>query len=216
MKKLLTFILICVTAFSCTLFTGCKKIDVENEWKIVAYDDGNGQVLNQRVCFDVTRNSKKIDEIWIKVTAMQNNVESVNFTFQRYTTNTTNGGTTGITAAGTALTTAVSKQQVKDATKNTNGWIKVTATAWQHNSSYVLMICQGNITIDEIVFISEEGKRLEYEVEHADIVYENTEGDLKQKVYSKAELEAITDAKYGLPLNLNNNQESFDSKDKKD
>ena len=214
MKKLLSFILICATVFSCATLTACKKVDVdiEKEWRIVAYDDGEGEVFEQKVCFDVTRNSKKIDEVWLRVTEMSNKVESVNLTLQRYSTDSTSGSIE-ITLQGTAYTTAITKQDYNRAKKELNGWIKVTKDAWQHNSSYVILICEGNITIDEIVFVDENGKRLTGEVEYADFVFENTDGDMKNKIYTSSDISALTGVKYGTPLNLLNDQESFDKKE---
>ena len=220
MKKLLSLILACAVLVSCLAFTGCGEsaavnADVEKEWQIVAYDDGEGVVFKQRVCFDVTRNSKKIDEIWLKVSSLAKNAESASLTFQRYSTDTTSSSTPIITAQGTAFTNSITKKQVKEAKKELNGWIKFSKDAWQHNSSYVLLICEGNITLDEVVFVDEDGKRLTYEVDYAEIVYENTNGDIRNKVYTADELKAISDAKYGLPLNLNNDQESFDKRAEK-
>ena len=74
------------------------------------------------------------------------------------------------------------------------------------------MSTTGNITIDEVVFVSEENKRLTTNVDKANIVIEYNDGKTESKVFTKAQLEEIKDAKYGLPLNLVNNQESFDKK----
>lgn len=200
---------------SCASLIGCNKLDTGKEWKVVSYDDGFGQTFDQRVCFDVSRNSKKIDYVWVKVSAIDNRVESVNIVLQRYSTDDTDAGTTQIKPTGTAVTHTVTQKQVKDAKKNTNGWIKLNATAWGHNSSYVLFSCKGNITLDEVVFVSEDNKRLNSEIDYAEIVYENNEGKKLSKVFTQSELNEIKDAKYGLPTNLLNDQESFDNRNKK-
>lgn len=210
MKKIVSLILGVIMSVSISALTSCKKVNTATSWQIVSYQSGS-ESMTQQVGFNVTRSSKKIREIWMKIDKIE--LESVTITFERYTSSTTDSGTSTMKpVSGTSFSKVITSKQVKEAKKNANGWIKVNDENWDKDYTYVLMSTTGNITIDEVVFVSEENKRLTTNVDKANIVIEYNDGKTESKVFTKAQLEEIKDAKYGLPLNLVNNQESFDKK----
>ena len=74
------------------------------------------------------------------------------------------------------------------------------------------MSLKGNVTINEVAFVSEEDKKLSVSVSKAYIYYVDKDGKIQgsQEAYTKSELEGITDSKVGLPLNLVDEQDKFD------
>ena len=74
------------------------------------------------------------------------------------------------------------------------------------------MSLKGNVTINEVVFIGEEDKKLSVSVNKAYIYYVDKDGNVQgsQQAYTKSDLEGITDSKVGLPLNLVDEQGKFD------
>ena len=108
-------------------------------------------------------------------------------------------------------TLTLDKKTVKDALKNDGGWIKAVDD-WNYSLSTVRMSLKGNVTINEVVFIGEEDKKLSVSVNKAYIYYVDKDGNVQgsQQAYTKSDLEGITDSKVGLPLNLVDEQGKFD------
>ena len=218
MKKVLTLILCVIMAFSALCMSGCANNSVGEAWDVKPYtfDGENGEAVAQRVGFSVTRKSANIAYVWINVESIKGS--SVDVTFQKYTTITSDGGkaeispTAGTILGGSART--ITAEQVREANSNSKGWIKVNETAWNQSYTSVLMSLDGNIKIREVVFVDMDGKRLDASIDKAYIVVE-TESGISHKTFTSSQLSTITDAKYGLPTALVDSQESFDSKDAK-
>lgn len=218
MKKVLTLILCVIMAFSALCMSGCANNSVGEAWDVKPYtfDGENGEAVAQRVGFSVTRKSANIAYVWINVESIKGS--SVDVTFQKYTTITSDGGkaeispTAGTILGGSART--ITAEQVREANSNSKGWIKVNETAWNQSYTSVLLSLDGNIKIREVVFVDMDGKRLDASIDKAYIVVE-TESGISHKTFTSSQLSTITDAKYGLPTALVDSQESFDSKDAK-
>lgn len=218
MKKVLTLILCVIMAFSALCMSGCANNSVGEAWDVKPYtfDGENGEATAQRVGFSVTRKSANIAYVWINVESIKGS--SVDVTFQKYTTITSDGGkaeispTAGTILGGSART--ITAEQVREANSNSKGWIKVNETAWNQSYTSVLLSLDGNIKIREVVFVDMDGKRLDASIDKAYIVVE-TESGISHKTFTSSQLSTITDAKYGLPTALVDSQESFDSKDAK-
>ena len=218
MKKVLTLILCVIMAFSALCMSGCANNSVGEAWDVKPYtfDGENGEAVAQRVGFSVTRKSANIAYVWINVESIKGS--SVDVTFQKYTTITSDGGkaeispTAGTILGGSART--ITAEQVREANSNSKGWIKVNETAWNQSYTSVLLSLDGNIKIREVVFVDMDGKRLDASIDKAYIVVE-TESGISHKTFTSSQLSPITDAKYGLPTALVDSQESFDSKDAK-
>lgn len=218
MKKVLTLILCVIMAFSALCMSGCANNAVGEAWDVKPYtfDGENGEAVAQRVGFSVTRKSANIAYVWINVESIKGS--SVDVTFQKYTTVTSDGGkaeispTAGTILGGSART--ITAEQVREANSNSKGWIKVNETAWNQSYTSVLLSLDGNIKIREVVFVDMDGKRLDASIDKAYIVVE-TESGISHKTFTSSQLSTITDAKYGLPTALVDSQESFDSKDAK-
>lgn len=218
MKKVLTLILCVIMAFSALCMSGCANNSVGEAWDVKPYtfDGENGEAVAQRVGFSVTRKSANIAYVWINVESIKGS--SVDVTFQKYTTITSDGGKAEISpTAGTILggnARTITAEQVREANSNSKGWIKVNETAWNQSYTSVLLSLDGNIKIREVVFVDMDGKRLDASIDKAYIVVE-TESGISHKTFTSSQLSTITDAKYGLPTALVDSQESFDSKDAK-
>lgn len=199
-KKVLKIIAIVLAALSVTAMIGCSG-DKENvpatSWEVRTYNDGDGNADTQYVKFSVTRNSKKIDEVWLNVSKVSGDT-SIAFS------SSSDGNKKQIT---------VSKSDVKKAKKDACGWIKVVDD-WNFDSSTVKMSLVGGITINEIVFVSEESKRLSVSLSEAKIYYIDSDGKAQgsQEAYNSSELDAILGSKTGLPTLIIDEQAKFDKK----
>ena len=219
MKKLFGLILCIVMAFSAFAMSGCADNSVGEAWNVKPYtfDGENGEAVLQRVGFSITRQSANLAFVWINVESIKGS--SVEVTFQKYTTVTSDGGkaeispTSGTIVGGSART--ITSEQVSEANSNSKGWIKVNATAWNQSYTSVVMSVAGNIVIREVVFVDMDGKRLSVSIDKAYIVVEYESGKLRHETFTASSLSTITDAKYGLPTALVDSQESFDTKDEK-
>ena len=220
MKKIFSLVLCLVMAFSICSLTACDSNPAGEAWKVVSYaEDGVGDALTQKVGFTLTRSSKKIKDVWINVKEIKG--ETVSITLQKYTSTTTDAGTSDFnltTGADYILNRGaitITKQQVKDANSNSKGWIKLNTSDWGKDYNNVVLMLTGNITIREIVFVGEDGKRIKVALDKA-FVFINTDGGVISKVFTASELaDNYADVKGGIPNNIIDNQESFDNKDKK-
>ena len=217
MKKFLSIILCLITAISvCTLVSCGDKNAVGEVWNVVPYtlDDG-ATATDQIVGFKLTRNSVNVKEVWINVKKITG--ETVDVTFQKYTTKSSDGGATEITLSGTVLggsARTITAEEVKKANKDSKGWIKVNVNDWNVPYNDVAMIVKGNIVIREVVFVNTKGEIITTALDKADVVIET--GDrIINKTFTKAELESFVDVENGLPTYLLDSQESFKDKDQK-
>ncbi len=218
MKKFLSVILCLIMAISvCTLVSCGNKNAVGEEWNVLPYtlDDGV-TATDQIVGFKLTRNSINVKDVWINVKKITG--ETVDVTFQKYTTKTSDGGATEISlSSGTVLggsARTITSEEVKKANKESKGWIKVNASGWNVAYNEVAMIVKGNIVIREVVFVNDKGEIISTAIDRADVVIE-TSDRLINKTFSKAELEAFENIKNGLPTYLLDSQDSFKTKDEK-
>lgn len=214
MKKILSIILCLITMLGVLSFTGCgNKNAVGEAWTVNVYDS----TTTQKVGFSLTRNSKNIKEVWINVEKIQGNL--VGITVQKYTAQSSNDREEYFsnTSAATALQQgeiSITAQMVKTANKERKGWIKLNDEAWDKNYNNVLISLKGDIVLREIVFVNMDGEVIKASLDRALIVVEFDDGSIpKDKLWTKAELDAITNAKHGLPTALLDSQESFNSKD---
>lgn len=212
MKKLLSFVLCAVMLFSVCTLAGCDKNEVGSDWKVVTYSiNGGDDAITQKVGFSVTRNSVNIKEVWLNVKEIKG--DSVKLSFQKYSTKTTDAGTSDFTVSGSMLgggELTVTAKQVREANKNAKGWIKLNSTDWNQAYSNVIMQLTGNITIREIVFVDMNGKRLTAAIDKAFVIIEKDGEIQKMKVYTSSELLAFGEVKNGIPNNLLDSQESFE------
>lgn len=214
MKKILSIILCVITMFGVLSFTGCgDKNAVGEAWTVNVYDSTE----NQKVGFSLTRNSKNIKEVWINVAKIQGNL--VGITVQKYTAQSANSreeyfGNTSMSTALQQGEISITAQMVKTANKERKGWIKLNDDAWDKNYNNVLISLKGDIVLREIVFVNMDGEIIKANLDRALVVVEFDDDSMpKDKLWTKAELDAITNAKYGLPTALLDSQESFNSKD---
>lgn len=196
-KTFLRVAALALAAISACALIGCKNKSAKftSSWEVRVYKDVEGNADTQYVDFSVTRNGKKIKTIWMNVAKVSSDEAKIDFSS---------------TSGGSKRQTAVSKSDVKSA-KNDGGWIKIVDD-WNFDLSTVRMSLTGNITINEIVFVSEEDKKLSASISKAYIYYVDKDGKIQgsQEPYTKSELEAITDSKTGMPSNLLDEQDKFD------
>lgn len=192
--RIIALALTLITVFA---FFGCKdKSGGYTSWEVRVYNDGEGSADVQYVDFSVTRNGKNIKEVWINVAKIS--AAEVQIDFAKV-------------SGDSKQTLTLDKKKVKDARKNDGGWIKAVDD-WNYGLSTVRMSLKGNVTVNEVAFVGEEGKKLSVTVNKAYIYYVDKDGKVQssQEAYSKSDLEGITDSKTGLPLNLVDEQDKFD------
>ncbi len=195
-NKLTRAIALALATLTVFAFGGCKNKTDYTSWEVRVYNDGEGKADVQYVDFSVTRNSKKIKAVWINVAKISASEVQIDF---------------AKVSGDSKKTLTLDKKTVKDALKNDGGWIKAVDD-WNYSLSTVRMSLKGNVTINEVVFIGEEDKKLSVSVNKAYIYYVDKDGNVQgsQQAYTKSDLEGITDSKVGLPLNLVDEQGKFD------
>ena len=213
MKKILSVILCVIMMLGVVSLTSCAdKNAVGNAWKVNVYNSTE----TQKVGFTLSRNSVNVKEVWINVEKIEGNL--VGITVQKYTaqSNSERDEYFSSTSTSTALAggeISITAKMVKDANKQSKGWIKLNAEAWDKNYNNVMLALKGNITIREIVFVDMNGKVITANVDRALVVVEYEDGQVRDQLWTKAQLEAITNSKYGVPTNLLDSQDSFNDKD---
>ena len=220
MKRIFSLVLCLVMAFAICSLSGCDKNPAGEAWKVVNYaEDGIGDALTQKVGFTLTRSGKKIKDVWLNVKEIKG--EAVSITLQKYTSTTTDGGTSdfNLTTGSDYILNkgaiSITKQQVKDANKNAKGWIKLNTSDWGKDFNNVVLMLTGDITIREIAFVGEDGKLISTALDKA-FVFINTEDGIVSKVFTASDLsQNYADVKEGIPNNLLDAQDSFNQKDKK-
>ena len=209
MKKILSIILCVIIAFGVLSLSGCAdKNAVGEAWKVNVYDS----TAIQKVGFTLTRNSVKIKEVWLNVEKIEGNMVGV--TVQKYTAQSSQEredyfGSTSMTTSLNGGEISITAKMVKDANKKDKGWIKLNAEAWDKDYNNIVLSMKGNITIREIVFVSMEDKIITASVDRALVVIEYEDGQQRDKLWTRAELDAITNSKYGVPTMLLDSQDSF-------
>ena len=223
MRKIVSFILCVMMAVSALALTGCKdKRAVGQEWEVKQYVSA-GYVTTQTVGFTVNRNGSKIKDVWINIREIEG--ENVKFNFCKYKSLQNDEVDTNLYKDGYVLNggdIVVTAQQVKDANKNANGWIKLNAASWDFNYDAVLMTVTANVVLREIVFIGTNDKILSTVINRAYVVVENKVGKSKKNTttllreFTASELSSYAEtAIYGIPNFLLDNQDAFNSKDAK-
>lgn len=162
-------------------------------WKVVAVKD-----YTQAVSFNVTRNSKDIDEVWFNVGKLA--TEEVTITFS-----TTSSSFSPSTSNQKSFT--VTRDILKTAKKENNGWIKVVED-WGVSNSYVRFDLDGGITLNEIAFRDEDGKQLTATVDKAKIYVKDGSPSATTEYFTSEELATMTSTD-GMPANLLDEQEKF-------
>ena len=195
-NKLTRAIALALATLTVFAFGSCKNKTDYTSWEVRVYNDGEGKADVQYVDFSVTRNSKNIKAVWINVAKISASEVQIDF---------------AKVSGDSKKTLTLDKKTVKDALKNDGGWIKAVDD-WNYSLSTVRMSLKGNVTINEVVFIGEEDKKLSVSVNKAYIYYVDKDGNVQgsQQAYTKSDLEGITDSKVGLPLNLVDEQGKFD------
>ena len=195
-NKLTRAIALALATLTVFAFGGCKNKTDYTSWEVRVYNDGEGKADVQYVDFSVTRNSKNIKAVWINVAKISASEVQIDFSK---------------VSGDSKKTLTLDKKTVKDALKNDGGWIKAVDD-WNYSLSTVRMSLKGNVTINEVVFIGEEDKKLSVSVNKAYIYYVDKDGNVQgsQQAYTKSDLEGITDSNVGLPLNLVDEQGKFD------
>ena len=212
MKKIFSIILCAIMAFSVMSLTGCAdKNAVGEAWKVNVYDSTEVQ----KVGFTLTRNSVNIKEVWLNVEKIEGNM--VGITVQKYTAQSSQEredyfSSTSLTTSLNGGEISITAKMVIEANRKEKGWIKLNAEAWDTSYNNVLLSLKGNITIREIVFVSMENKIITASVDRALVVVEYEDGQQRDKLWTKAELDAITNSKYGVPTMLLDSQDSFKSR----
>ncbi len=190
--KRIAAITLALTASVAMLSCAGKADKPTKSWKVVAYD------FTQGVSFNVTRNSKDIDEVWLNVGKLD--TEEVTITF-------TTSSSAFTSSSSNKKTATITRAMLKEANKNNNGWIKVVDD-WNVSSSYVRFDLDGGITLNEIAFRDEDGKQLTATIDKAKVYVKGNVPSSPEKYFTSEELAEMTSTN-GMPANLLDEQDKF-------
>ena len=213
MKKILSIILCAIMAFGVMSLTGCAdKNAVGEAWKVNVYDSTEVQ----KVGFTLTRNNVNVKEVWINVEKIEGNLAGI--TVQKYTAQSSAEreeyfSSTSVSTAVGSGEISITAKMVSDANRKSKGWIKLNEEDWDKNYNNLVLSTKGNITIREIVFVGMDDKIIKASIDRALVVVEFEDGQLRDQLWTKTQLDAITSAKYGIPTYLLDSQDSFKTKD---
>lgn len=183
MKKLLSLVLSLACVFTAVFAVGCNKTGY-SYWqinKIVASDDEN-DVMTQFV--EVSLKESNIKEIWLNISDLAVEETTIGYVFGSSTT--------------------LSKVTVnRNFLKKSNGWYKAAASGV---SKTLKITFTEQMKVNEIVFVNEEDKVMEFEF--VQYVIRPSFTSSQQQVHTKAELEEAGES--NSPLCAFDEQDKFD------
>ncbi len=210
--------MITVTAV-CSL-AACKNENApETGWKVQRYettgDTGESSDSGEephKLGFNVGDGTKVISEIWVNIPKISD-TKGVELSFDVYSSSSTEL-VRRTSPVYPTFTRKISKDDVKDAKKSLNGWIKLDFNSyWKEkevkNTKYVMLTVSGIFDFNEIVFVGEDGKKLS--VSLSKLKYFYTDGSYVRTVTSTAQISDLEES----PLKLIDEQDKFDLRDKK-
>ena len=221
MRKIITALL----AFMITVTAVCSLAACKNEnapetgWKVQRYettgDTGESSDSGEephKLGFNVGDGTKVISEIWVNIPKISD-TKGVELSFDVYSSSSTEL-VRRTSPVYPTFTRKISKDDVKDAKKSLNGWIKLDFNSyWKEkevkNTKYVMLTVSGIFDFNEIVFVGEDGKKLS--VSLSKLKYFYTDGSYVRTVTSTAQISDLEES----PLKLIDEQDKFDLRDKK-
>ena len=221
MRKIITALL----AFMLTVTAVCSLASCKNEnapetgWKVQRYettgDTGESSDSGEephKLGFNVGDGTKVISEIWVNIPKISD-TKGVELSFDVYSSSSTEL-VRRTSPVYPTFTRKISKDDVKDAKKSLNGWIKLDFNSyWKEkevkNTKYVMLTVSGIFDFNEIVFVGEDGKKLS--VSLSKLKYFYTDGSYVRTVTSTAQISDLEES----PLKLIDEQDKFDLRDKK-
>lgn len=222
MRKIITALL----AFMLTVTAVCSLASCKNEnapetgWSVQRYvvesDNSDESVVSgeeylHKLGFNVGDGTKVISEIWVNIPKTKD--DSVELSFDVYSSSSTDL-VRRTSPVYPTFTRKISKDDVSDAKKNLNSWIKLDFNSnWKDkevkNTRYVMLTVKGRFDFNEIVFIDEDGKKFSVSLSKIDYYYED--GSIVRNAKSTAQVSDLEDS----PLKLIDEQDKFDLRDKK-
>ena len=220
MRKIITALL----AFMLTVTAVCSLASCKNEnapetgWNVQRFGNTgesdesseNGEQPH-KLGFNVGDGTKVISEIWVNIPKTKD--DSVELSFDVYSSSSTDL-VRRTSPVYPTFTRKISKDDVTDAKKNLNSWIKLDFNSnWKDkevkNTRYVMLTVKGRFDFNEIVFIDEDGKKFSVSLSKIDYYYED--GSIVRNAKSTAQISDLEDS----PLKLIDEQDKFDLRDKK-
>lgn len=222
MRKIITALL----AFMLTVTAVCSLASCKNEnapetgWNVQRYviesdnsDDSvvSGEEYLHKLGFNVGDGTKVISEIWVNIPKTKD--DSVELTFDVYSSSS-DKLIRRTSPVYPTFTRKIYKDDVTDAKKNLNSWIKLDFnSSWKEkevkNTRYVMLTVKGRFDFNEIVFIGEDGKKLSVSLSKVDYYYED--GSIIRNATSTSQISDLEES----PLKLIDEQDKFDLRDKK-
>ena len=221
MRKIITALL----AFMLTVTAVCSLASCKNEnapetgWKVQRYettgDTGESSDSGEephKLGFNVGDGTKVISEIWVNIPKLSD-TKGVELSFDVYSSSSAEL-VRRTSPVYPTFTRKIFKDDVKDAKKSLNGWIKLDFNSyWKEkevkNTKYVMLTVSGIFDFNEIVFVGEDGKKLSLSLSKLKYFY--TDGSYVRTVTSTAQITALEES----PLKLIDEQDKFDLRDKK-
>ncbi len=206
--KIITRITALCLAFAATVsLIGCKKdVKYTDSWRVVRYASG-GEEQKQYVGFKVTKKSdREIKSVWLRVDGFDKNVTSADVTIEKYSSS----NLTGEVSNGKPVTYTIKKPS---GCKKSVGWVEIVSD-WTYTTTltsvYVRLVLKGGVTLGEIGFLDDQGKKLTVAVDSANVYIQGGNPETTNKQFSYTELtEQKDNAKNGLPLYLVDEQGDF-------
>ena len=222
MRKIITALL----AFMLTVTAVCSLASCKNEnapetgWNVQRYviesdnsDDSvvSGEEYLHKLGFNVGDGTKIISEIWVNIPKTKD--DSVELTFDVYSSSS-DKLVRRTSPVYPTFTRKIYKDDVTDAKKNLNSWIKLDFnSSWKEkevkNTRYVMLTVKGRFDFNEIVFIGEDGKKLSVSLSKVDYYYDD--GSIIRNATSTSQISDLEES----PLKLIDEQDKFDLRDKK-
>lgn len=222
MRKIITALL----AFMLTVTAVCSLASCKNEnapetgWSVQRYviesdnsDDSvvSGEEYLHKLGFNVGDGTKVISEIWVNIPKTKD--DSVELTFDVYSSSS-DKLVRRTSPVYPTFTRKIYKDDVTDAKKNLNSWIKLDFnSSWKEkevrNTRYVMLTVKGRFDFNEIVFIGEDGKKLSVSLSKVDYYYDD--GSIIRNATSTSQISDLEES----PLKLIDEQDKFDIRDKK-
>lgn len=222
MRKIITALL----AFMLTITAVCSLASCKNEnapetgWNVQRYviesdnsDDSvvSGEEYLHKLGFNVGDGTKVISEIWVNIPKTKD--DSVELTFDVYSSSS-DKLVRRTSPVYPTFTRKIYKDDVTDAKKNLNSWIKLDFnSSWKEkevkNTRYVMLTVKGRFDFNEIVFIGEDGKKLSVSLSKVDYYYDD--GSIIRNATSTSQISDLEES----PLKLIDEQDKFDLRDKK-
>lgn len=144
--------------------------------------------------------------MWLRVDGFDKNVTSADVTIEKYSSS----NLTGEVSNGKPVTYTIKKPS---GCKKSVGWVEIVSD-WTYTTTltsvYVRLVLKGGVTLGEIGFLDDQGKKLTVAVDSANVYIQGGNPETTNKQFSYTELtEQKDNAKNGLPLYLVDEQGDF-------